>query len=183
MTLSKQSRLLPTLNDEPTLSGLVRGLFSGVVAAVRQNKLAAVLALFACVFVSFLAFTIQYDERPRYRQTILPSIQKAESDFQITMDNAEHAPNDVWRLHYFLTGHLKARDALRVARDRQPTTSQGIAAHADLIRYYQLVNEEMAIIRTQMSVDVNMDYWAEWKRQREQLEPLHEKWRRWIDEK
>ena len=183
MTLSKQSPLLPELpelNNEPTLRGLIGGLLSGLVGALRENKLAAILALFACVFTSFLAFNARYDERPRYRQLILPNIERAESNFTITMDNAQHAPSELWRLHYFLTAHLKVKDVLRAARDRYPTTNEGLAAHREFIRYYELVNEEISIIRTQMSVDEQMDYWAEWKRRQAALQPIRDSWITWV---
>ena len=175
------SKLNPLIvNDEPTVAGLIRGLIAGLAASVRENKLAATLAVFACIGVTFLAVTMRYDERPRYRELILPQIERAESNFTITMDNAENAPNDVWRLHYFLTAHLEVKDVLRAVRDRYPTTAEGVAAHNELIRYYELVNEELSIIRTEMSVDEEMDYWSEWKRQQALLLPLRDKWAAWV---
>ena len=168
------------LSDEPTVLGLIRELLSGFVGAILQNKLPAMLAVFAGIVSTFLAVSMRYDERPRYRQIILPSIERAEANFTITMDNAEKAPGDVWRLHYFLTAHLKVNDLLRTIRGRYPTTSEAIAAHEELIRYYALVNEELSIIRTQMSVDERMDYWAEWKRREAKLRPARNKWQMWV---
>jgi hypothetical protein len=169
------------VSDEPRVRDLIKGLLSGFVSAVRENKLASTLAVFAGILGTFLAFTFQYDERPRYRAVILPDIQKAEANFTITLDNAEHAPSELWRLHYFLSAHTKIRDVLRVIRDRRPMTSDGVAAHNELIRYYRLVNEQMAIIRTEMSVNDDMDYWAEWKRQESQLRPIRASWLAWVN--
>ena len=90
------------------------------------------------------------------------------------------APNDLWRLQYFLVAHGKAREILRIAAERKPTTPEGIRAHNELIRYYELVNENMAIIRTEMSVNEKLDYLAEWKIDQLALQPIRQKWLDWV---
>ena len=166
---------------EPTVRDLVGELLSGGISTLRENKLATVLAVFACVLSTLLAYNIRYDERPRYREEIAPELLRAESNFTIMMDNADRAPNEAWRLNYFLTAHGKIKDVLRVAHNQFPVTAEGLAAHQDFIRYYDLLNEDLAILRTQMSVDEKMDYWAEWKRLEASRQPIRDQWLKWVD--
>jgi hypothetical protein len=140
-----------------------------------------VLAAIACVSFSYLAITIQYDERPRYRETILPQLRRAEADFNRALESVDRASSDVWRLQYFISAHGKAKQVLRVAREQQPTTPDGIHAHNELIRYYELVNENMAIIRTEMSIHEELDYLAEWKKARIALEHIRQNWVDWLE--
>jgi hypothetical protein len=166
--------------EEPTLAGLLAALALGVVNSVRQNKLAAALALFACVGGSYLAVTIQYDERPRYRETILPNVKRGETEFFKALDAADRASTDVWRLQYFLIAHGKAKEVLKIARESEALTPEGIRAHGELIRYYSLVNENMAIIRTEMSMNQKLNFLAEWKKVRIKLEPIRNSWLAWV---
>ena len=169
------------MSEEPTVRGLLKSLAGSVFSSLRQNKLAAVLSGLACVAVTFLAIAIQYDERPRYRESILPEIARAETDFAKILERADNAPSELWRLQYFLNAHRKAKEILRIAAERSPTTPDGIEAHRELIRYYSLVNENMAIIRTEMSINEKLDYLAEWKRQRLVLQPIRENWLAWVN--
>jgi len=166
--------------DEPTLRGLLRAIALGALNAVRQNKLAAVLSLFACVGGTYLAVSIQYDERPQYRLKILPGIKRAEAEFFKALDAADSASTDVWRLQYFLIAHGKAKEVLKIAKESEPVTPEGIRAHGELIRYYSLVNENMAIIRTEMSINQKLDFLAEWKKVRIKLEPIRNNWLTWV---
>jgi hypothetical protein len=166
--------------EEPTLSGLIAALALGAFNSVRQNKLAAALALLACVGGSYLAVSIQYDERPRYRQTVLPDIKRAEAEFFKALDAADHASTDTWRLQYFLIAHGKAKDVLKIAKENEALTPEGIRAHGELIRYYSLVNENMAIIRTEMSINQKLDFLGEWKKVRIKLEPIRNSWLTWV---
>ena len=177
------SNPLQLRNSEPRIRDIALALIFGIVNAIRQNRLAATLAVFALVFTSFLAYAVRYDERPDYQRVLLPDIERAETNFLNALDNAEHAPNDVWRLQFFLTAHLKAKDALRVARSRYPASADAIAAHNELIRYYELANEEFSIIRTQMSVDEQFDYWKEWNQQNRKLESIRQRWMAWVHPK
>jgi hypothetical protein len=148
------------MHEEPTLSGLATSLAASVSSSLRHNKLAAVLAALTCVVVTSLAVAVQYDERPRYRETILPEIARAEAHFFRILEQADRASSELWRLQYFLAAHGKAKEILRIAAEDRPTTIQAIEAHKELIRYYSLVNENMAIIRTEMSINENLDYLA-----------------------
>ena len=170
-----------TMREEPTVRDLIRSLTGTVFSSLRQNKLAAVLAAFACVLVTSLAVAFQYDERPRYRESILPEIARAEADFVRILEQADRASSDLWRLQYFLVAHGKAKEILRIAAEDGPTTIQGIEAHKELIRYYSLVNEHMAIIRTEMSINEKLDYMAQWKRQYVILQPIRQKWLDWVN--
>jgi hypothetical protein len=138
------------------------------------------LAALALVVSSGLALNIQFDERARYRSVILPDIERAEDQFSAAMNAAEQTSDELWRLQYFLDAHHKAKDVLRISKSNIPTTVAGRRAHAELIRYYELVNEELAIIRTEMSVNEKLDYISEWKMQHSQLSPIRERWASWI---
>jgi len=138
------------------------------------------LAVVAFAGASALAFSSQYDERLRYREVILPDIERAEALFFRLLKAAENPPSENWRLSYFLTAHIKAKDVLHVAKARQPKTRTGMKAHAELIRYYELVIEEFAIIRTQMSIDEDMDYLAEWRSRHARLKPIRDRWLAWL---
>jgi len=167
--------------DDPTsLPGFVKSLAAGCTEALRRNRLPALLATFALVVSSALALNIQFDERDRYSLMILPDIEHAENQFFAAMDTAEQTSDELWRLQYFLDAHHKAKDVLRIARSNLPTTSAGRRAHTELIRYYKLVDEELAIIRTEMSVNEKLDYISAWKMQRAQLSPIRERWASWI---
>ena len=170
----------PALNDEPRVRDLVRSLVSGFLTAIRENRIAAAMAVAAGILTSFLAFTMRYDERPRFREIHLPAIERAEASFTSIMNSAEEAPNDTWRVYYFLNAHLKVPEVRRRIQDQRPSTAEGRAAHDELIRYYKLVDEEMSIIRTQMSLNDDLDYWGEWKREQARLELVRAKWINWV---
>ena len=167
--------------EEPTLRGLFRALALGALNSMRQNKLPAALAVFACVGGTYLAVSIQYDERPRYRETILLDIKRAEAEFLKALDAADRASTDAWRLQYFLIAHGKAKEVLKIAKESEPVTPEGIRAHGELIRYYSLVNENIAIIRTEMSINQKLDFLAEWKKVRIKLEPIRNSWLAWVE--
>jgi len=169
------------MHEEPTVRGLIKSLAGSVFSSLRHNKLAAILSGLACVAVTFLAITIQHDERPRYRESVLPPIARAENEFVKILERADNASTELWRLQYFLNAHRKVKEILRITADFSPTTPDGIEAHRELVRYYSLVNEDMAIIRTEMSLNENLDYLAEWKRYQTRLSPIREKWLTWVN--
>jgi hypothetical protein len=169
------------MREEPTLPGLITSLAGSFFNSLRQNKLAAALAGVAFAIVTFFAATSQYDERPQYRASILPHIVRAESDFARILERAENEPAELRRLQYFLNAHYKAKEILKIIGDYRPMTAQGARAHAELIRYYSLVNEDMAIIRTEMSLKDDLDYLAEWKRYQSGLHHIREKWLAWVN--
>ena len=55
------------------LKSIVRNWIEGL----RRNKLPAALSAIALIVTTALALTSDFDERPRYRQLILPEIRKA----------------------------------------------------------------------------------------------------------
>src|SRR5207245_10209040 len=111
-----------------------------------------------------LAMTSDFDERPRYRRFVLPEIEKAEKQFFDAMDEAAETSNDLWRVRYFIEAHRRAKAALRALRSAHAMTATGRNAHNELIRYYELVDEELAIIRTKMSLKDSYNYIAERQR-------------------
>ena len=167
-------------SDPTSLTGFLGSLVRGFLSLLRDNRLATILSAVALVTTSILAITSQYDERPRYRQVLLPDIQKAEAQFFGSMREAEKTSNERWRLYYFLSAHQKARDVLSLLKMRKPRTQAGLRAHKELIRYYDLVIEELAIIRTQMSIDEDLDYISTWKQREAEFEPVRERWTNWV---
>jgi hypothetical protein len=149
--------------------------------ALRRNKLPVFLSVIALVLTTTLALTSDYDERPRYRKFILPKIEKAERQFFDIMREAERESDPDWRAAYFIEGHRRAKAALRVASEERPATPVARKAQRELVRYYDLVTEEIAIIRTEMSFNENYDYLAEWKRRNAELMPIRARWVAWIE--
>lgn len=167
------------VEDPTSLGGLLRSLAHAAVDGLRRNKLAALLAAVTLIVSTALTLTSQFDERARYHEIILPEIERAEIQFLSTIKYAEQAPDEDWRLYYFLSAHGKAKEVVRVAKLHWPSTSAARKAHRDLIRYYELVDEEFATIRTEMSVNENLDYWAEWKKREGELREIRDRWARW----
>src|SRR5215475_14628967 len=100
----------------------LRSLLRSLLDGLRRNRLPASLSAIAFILCTALAFTSDYDERPRYRQLILPKIEKAETQFFDIMREAENEPDPMWRLLYFLEGHRRAKAALRVSIEERPAS-------------------------------------------------------------
>ncbi len=165
---------------EPSVSGLVKAVASSIGESIRQNKLSAFLALVALlVFVPLTG--IRYDERPRYRQVILPEIERLERNYQGALRRSEDGPTDNWRLYHFIDANRRAGDVLDHLRTRKPVTSSGMEAHGDLILYYELVTEHFAILRTEMSLAMDLDFLARWGEVERELEPIHDRWLNWVE--
>jgi hypothetical protein len=158
----------------------VKSLVRSLTDSLRRNKLPAALSVIALILTTALAFTSDFDERPRFRKLALPVIAKAEQQFFTVMQEAEQESNELRRLHYFLEGHRRAKAALRIVREERPVTVAGRKAHRELVLYYELIDEQLAIIRTEMSFNESFDYIAEWKRQNAQLMPIREQWIAWV---
>lgn len=163
------------------LGEFVQALARSVADGIRRNKLPACLSLIAVILTTVLAFTSQYDERPRYRKLILPPIHKAEMQFFDEMSRAESEKDEPNRTLYFIEGHRRVKNVLNTIRSEHPMTEAGRNAQFELTRYYELVDEELAIIRTQMSYDESYDYIAEWKRSNAQLLRIRERWLKWLN--
>jgi hypothetical protein len=162
------------------MRGLIVAIAASVAEGVRQNKLSTVLALLALlVFIPLLG--IRYDERPRYRQVILPEIDRLEALYHAAVDRSEEGSTDAWQLYHFIDAHRRAVDVLDYLRTRKPVTEPGITAHGDLILYYELINEHFAILRTEMSLDLDLDFLGRWKEVERELEPIYDRWTDWVE--
>ena len=60
-------------------------------------------------------------------------------------------------------------------------TVRGRKAQGELVRYYELVDEQLAIIRTELSFKESYDYINEWKRRDAELLPIRQQWLMWLD--
>lgn len=158
----------------------LRSILRSAVDGLRRNKLPATLSLITLILATALASTGEYDERPRFRKLALPQIAKAEQQFFSVMEEAEHEADEIRRLQYFLEGHRRAKAALRIVREERPATPTGRKAHRELVRYYELIDEQLAIIRTETSFNESFDYIAEWKRRNAELMPIREQWLAWV---
>jgi hypothetical protein len=150
------------------------------VNGVGQNKIAAVLAAVVLIGTTVFALNTQYDERPRYREILLPDIEDAEAKFLKCLSDAETTTNEDWRVSYFFTAQARAHDVLNIAKHRWPHTGEAVRAHEQLVRYYELIGEDFAIIRTQMSLDNNMDFMAAWHQIQADRWPIHQRWSQWV---
>lgn len=164
----------------PRLGDLVRGLILGALQAVRENKLPAVLAAIASCAVLYFSWTSEYDERPRYRREVLPDIARAERQYQQALQHVDTAVNESWRLNNFVYAHRKSRDVLRSVRAGRARTRRGMEAHQALIDYYRGLNEEFAIVRTEMSLKPDLDFVKEWRHRTARLAPLRDRWNAWV---
>jgi hypothetical protein len=163
-----------------SLIEFLQSLGRSVLEGIRRNKLPACLSLVAVVVTTAFAVTSDFDERSRYRKFILPEIQKAESQFGEAIHEAEEESQEPRRMLYFLEAHRRAKNVLRVIRSERPMTIGGKKAQSELVRYYELVDEELAIIRTEMSNNDSYDYIGEWKRVNATLLPIREHWIEWL---
>jgi hypothetical protein len=163
------------------LSEFITALLRSILEGIRRNKLPVCLSLVALVLTTAFALTSNFDERPRYRRFVLPEIEKAETQFFAQMREAEHETEEPARALYFLEGHRRARNVIRVLESEHPMTEDGKKAQSELLRYYTLLDEQLAIIRTEMSTNDSYDYVGEWKRANAQLLPIRQRWLRWLN--
>ena len=171
----------PVIKGEATLGWLVKSLALGLVEGLRRNKVATILALSTLVISITLAVNSEFDERVRYRQFILPDLLRIEGRFLSTIRYADNAPHEEWRLFYFITAHDQIKDIIRQAKGSWPASAAGRRAHGEFIRYYELANEEFAIIRTEMSMNGNLDYLAAWKEREAKLKRFRDDWSAWVN--
>jgi len=167
--------------DESSLTELLASILRGIADSLRANKIATVLAGIAFVTTGILAYSSQYDERPWYRQVVLPDIRRAESLFEGRIHDAEETANENWRLSYFIDAQKRTREAVDLLKNRWPHTHEGVRAHLKLIQYYELLLEDFAIIRTQLSLDERMDYMAAFRNSELARQPLRDAWLAWVN--
>jgi hypothetical protein len=163
------------------LGEFITALIRSFIEGIRRNKLPVSFSLVALVLTTAFALTSNFDERPRYRKFVLPEIEKAENQFFYQMRQAEQETEEPARALYFLEGHRRARNVIQVLESEHPMTEDGKKAQFELLRYYMLVDEQLAIIRTEMSNNDSYDYIGEWKRANAQLLPIREQWLRWLN--
>ncbi len=168
--------------QEPSIPDIARSIISSVRESIRQNRLASSLALVAFLVVLPLTFGSRYDERPRYRQVILPEVERFEEDYLSALQRSETAPTDTWRLYHFLDAHNRAVKVLKFVRSKRTVTPDGRRAHAALIQYYELVDQHFAILRTRMSIDEEIDFLERWREITRDLQPIHDRWARWVNQ-
>lgn len=167
--------------DSSSLTGLLTAIFRGIAESLRANKIATTLAAVAFVATGILAFSSQYDERPWYRQVLLADINRAESLFEGRIHDAEETTNENWRLSYFIDAQKRTREAVDLLKNRWPHTHDGVRAHSKLIQYYELLLEDFAIIRTQLSLDEAMDYMSAFRKAEIDRRPLRDAWLEWVN--
>ena len=166
---------------EPTLRGIALSIISSVVEALYRNKIAATSALIGLLVIVPLVLTSRYDERSRYRQVILPRIQQLEDRYRLSLELAGDSPSDSERVYYFLDAHQRAIDVLKFIRDRRAVTQDGQRAHLYLIRYYQLVDDHFAILRSEMSINQDIDFVARWDEVTQSLQKIYDEWSTWVE--
>ncbi len=166
--------------ESVSFAAFARSVANGVIEGLKRNKLPASLAAVTLVVTTALAVTSEFHEQPRYRQLFLPDFTKAEGRFIAAMKAADEATNPEWKAYYVMDAHRKVTLPLSIARTYHPRTIGGRRAQRELIRYYELVNEELAIIRTKMSLDESYDYMAEWKKWNEGALPIRQQWADWV---
>ena len=174
---------LPAGFDEESVSFSVfaRSIANALIEGLGRNKLPALLAGGTLVVTTTLAVTAEYHEQPRYRQLFMPDFTKAESRFIAAMNAAEKATDADWKAHYFVDAHRGVTSLLYLARTYHPRTAGGRRAQRELVRYYELVDEELAIIRTKMSLDESYDYIDEWKEWNGQAMRIRQRWADWVN--
>ena len=168
------------LDDPISFRTILRSVARETVDLIRGNKLAASFCALAFLVTLALALGIRYNERPRYREFVLPEIQRLETRFFGAFHDAEASSDRVARIRSLITAHEIALDVLGTARARQPKTAEGIRAHGALLRYYELMDARFATLRTEASVNPELDLVAEWKRIHGELDPLRDRWSGWV---
>jgi len=149
---------------------------------LRRNKIASILALIAFIAFVSLALGSRYDERPRYRQVILPGIERSELLYHAALERMVAEPKASRRVYHLINAHERAVDVLKFIRSRRPMTAVGTMAHMELIRYYRRVDEAFAILRSEMSIDEEIDFLDRWEEIRLKIRPIYERWSTWIEQ-
>ena len=163
-----------------SLAEFLKSLGHGCIDVFRQNKLAASFSLIAFCVTVLLSVYVKYDERPRYREVILPGINRAESQFLDDVKNARNASDEQGRIAYFVDAYRKAQEVSVLLNSRKPQTEEAKRAHGNLILYYELVSEEFANILSRMSIDSHLDYLGAWEKSAVELEPIRKAWVNWV---
>ena len=170
------------LDAQPSIAGIAQSVVSSLLDGVRRNKIASILALIALMVTLPLVLGTHYDERPRYRQVILPGIQRLEQRYRAALERAANAPSESGSVSHFIDAHERAVDVLDFIRSRRAVTADGTRAHLELIRYYRLVDDHFAILRSEMSIDPDIDFLSRWEETSARLQPIYDRWSTWIEQ-
>jgi hypothetical protein len=168
----------PEIEDEVSISWLVKSLASGFVDSVRHNKLAAVLATVTMIAMIALAVNRRFDGLPHYRESILPRLLRLEGGLHKNLRAADNASGE-WREYYFKEAHSQVRDILRAANLDRPTANLARRKHQQFLRHYELLDSEFNNVRRQMKTNPNLDYLGRLNNKMEELKPIRETWAQW----
>src|SRR5262245_57282625 len=102
------------VEDLTSVAGFARSIALGLIEGLRRNKLPATLSGIALLICTAFALTSDFDERPFYRESSLPKIQKAEKAFFERMEAADGTTFRDWKIYFFIDAHKSARAALQV---------------------------------------------------------------------
>ena len=182
-------RDLPVLRDtefpldaQPSIAGIARSVVSSLGEGVGRNKIASTLALIALIVALPLVLGTRYDERPRYRQVLLPDIQRLEQRYRAALERAANDESEAGSVSEFIEAHERAVDVLEFIRSRRAVTADGARAHSALIRYYRLVDDHFAILRSEMSIDEDLDFLSRWEEISTRIQPIYDRWSTWIEQ-
>ena len=174
------SQQKPTLDTGPSIGRVGRLIAGSLISSLWSNKIASILSVVAFAIILPLTFGVKYDERPRYRQVLLPRVQVLEESYFNALERAEVAVDKTARLYHFLDAHRRALDVLEYVSSRSAVTAEGKAAHLALIRYYELVDEHFAILRSEISVHDEIDYLERWEQIKPGIQLLYARWASWV---
>ena len=166
----------------PSIAGIAHSVVWSLVEGVRRNKIASILALIALIVALPLVLGTRYDERPRYRQVLLPDIQRLEQLYRAALERAANAESEAASVSDFIDAHERAVDVLDFIRSRRAVTTDGTRAHSELIRYYRLVDDHFAILRSEMSIDRDIDFLSRWEEISTRIQPIYDRWSTWIEQ-
>ena len=167
---------------QPSIAGIANSVVSSLAEGVGRNKIASSLALIALIVALPLVLGTRYDERPRYRQVLLPDIQRLEQRYRAALERAANAESESGSVSDFIDAHERAVDVLDFIRSRRAVTADGTRAHSALIRYYGLVDDHFAILRSEMSIDQDLDFLSRWEEITTRIQPIYDRWSTWIEQ-
>lgn len=170
-----------TIDTGPSIVGIGRLIAASLKNSLWANKIASILAVVALALILPLTFGVKYDERPRYRQVLLPRIQVLEKSYFNALERAGVAVDKTARLYHFLDAHRRALDVLEYVSSRSAVTAEGKSAHLALIRYYELVDEHFAILRSEISIEDEIDYLERWEQIKPDIQVLYAQWATWVE--
>jgi len=168
----------PEIDDDVSIRWLATSIMQAIVAGLRRNKLAAVLATVTLVVLIALAVSRQFDGLQEYQGSILPRLLRLETTYLNRVRAAENATGE-WREYYFKEAHSQVRDILRAASLDRPEGDVARRKHREFTRYYELLDSEFNRLRRQMSAKPNLDYMQRLTDKMKELKPIRDNWAGW----